>query len=442
MAFFEDINRLSKVRHNFCVPAHKGRGDTHDTYRLDVTEHPLSDNAAHPTGALRDSERLASELFGSGDTLYCTAGSSTAIKAAIAAHCGFGGTLLVSLPVHRSVADAAVLFDLQLHFLNSHDNHLSPTELDTALQKSGAKAVLFTYTDYEGRILNLQELTPICRAHGAAVIVDNAHGAYFKFLSRDFCIAHPLDLGADVTVDSAYKTLGALTPAALLHLKKTTDTARVRRLINTLSTTSPPYPVMYSLDVTMRAIADGRYNFDISAHRMTELKRRYSDFLLPNDEPTKLVFSPKVTGLTPFEIYNLLFAENILPELCDELRVLFVASHSNTLQDFKALDKALSRLLKHKYVVLEQFEQPPVDMRCSPAKAVHTAHAVAIDDAVGHICGEVVAPCPPGTVIMFPGQVITRQQVQLAKVYGVGEVYVAQNPSAAAAAVANAICRL
>ena len=47
------------------------------------------------------------------------------------------------------------------------------------------------------------------------MIVDNAHGAYLKFLSQS---QHPIDLGADICCDSAHKTLPVLTGGAYLHL--------------------------------------------------------------------------------------------------------------------------------------------------------------------------------------------------------------------------------
>ena len=45
--------------------------------------------------------------------------------------------------------------------------------------------------------------------------VDNAHGAYLKFLSPS---RHPMDLGADLCCDSAHKTLPVVTGGAYLHI--------------------------------------------------------------------------------------------------------------------------------------------------------------------------------------------------------------------------------
>ena len=66
---------------------------------------------------------------------------------------------------------------------------------------------------------NLQKLAPIaavCHRHGVLLLVDNAHGAYLKFLPQS---RHPMDLGADLCCDSAHKTLPALTGGLLDRLR-------------------------------------------------------------------------------------------------------------------------------------------------------------------------------------------------------------------------------
>lgn len=65
-------------------------------------------------------------------------------------------------------------------------------------------AVYLTCPDYLGELPDVAALATVCRRAGVLLAVDNAHGAYLKFLSPS---RHPMDLGADLCCDSAHKTL-------------------------------------------------------------------------------------------------------------------------------------------------------------------------------------------------------------------------------------------
>ena len=78
-------------------------------------------------------------------------------------------------------------------------------------------AVYLTSPDYLGKISDIKGIAEVCHSLGVLLLVDNAHGAYLKFLEPS---RHPIDLGADAACDSAHKTLPALTGGAYLHISK------------------------------------------------------------------------------------------------------------------------------------------------------------------------------------------------------------------------------
>ena len=94
---------------------------------------------------------------------------------------------------------------------------VTPETLEQRLNEQEYMAVFLTSPDYLGCRADLRAAADICRRHQVPLLVDNAHGAYLKFLSPD---EHPLALGADACCDSAHKTLSCLTGAAYLHLAK------------------------------------------------------------------------------------------------------------------------------------------------------------------------------------------------------------------------------
>lgn len=98
-----------------------------------------------------------------------------------------------------------------------HRCAVTPEAVKAALSACRAKpaAVYLTSPDYLGNILDIKGIAEICHKAGVPLAVDNAHGAYLKFLPESL---HPIDLGADICCDSAHKTLPVITGGAYLHI--------------------------------------------------------------------------------------------------------------------------------------------------------------------------------------------------------------------------------
>ena len=72
----------------------------------------------------------------------------------------------------------------------------------------------------------------VCKDFGVPLLVDNAHGAYLRFLPQGG--QHPIALGAAMCCDSGHKTLPVVTGGAYLHLGKNApiqDEAAVRNAL-------------------------------------------------------------------------------------------------------------------------------------------------------------------------------------------------------------------
>ncbi len=97
-----------------------------------------------------------------------------------------------------------------------------------------AKAVLTVYPTYYGVWGNLSAIASITHQYNIPLLVDEVHGAHFAF--------HPelptpaLAAGADLTVQSIHKVLGAMTQASMLHIQgDRIDCDRPALHINTIS---------------------------------------------------------------------------------------------------------------------------------------------------------------------------------------------------------------
>ena len=60
-------------------------------------------------------------------------------------------------------------------------------------------AVYVTSPDYLGHVIDIAELSAVCRRHDVLLLTDNAHGAYLKFLQPD---RHPMTLGLPILYQS------------------------------------------------------------------------------------------------------------------------------------------------------------------------------------------------------------------------------------------------
>ncbi len=140
--------------------------------------------------------------------------------------------LLAARNAHKALLYAAALLDFDIRWLwPAAENAgalcscpISAQMLTTALQEltgqgSTPFGVYVTSPDYLGGMQDIRALSAVCDTFGMPLLVDNAHGAYLRFLPGE--PLHPIALGAAMCCDSAHKTLPVVTGGAYLHLGRT-----------------------------------------------------------------------------------------------------------------------------------------------------------------------------------------------------------------------------
>ena len=177
------------------MPGHKGLGGF--GAEADITEIAGADELYEPEGVIRESEEIAARIFGAGKTLYSAEGSSLSIRAMLyllllnarQQEKRERYTLLAARNAHISLTSAAALLDLDIEWLWPEDAGLlscpvDPRALDEKLASMTEKpiAVYLTSPDYLGNQQNIRDIALVCHWHGVLLAVDNAHGAYLRFL--------------------------------------------------------------------------------------------------------------------------------------------------------------------------------------------------------------------------------------------------------------------
>lgn len=118
---------------------------------------------------------------------------------------------------HKAVYHAIYLRELSATYIYPHEDPklginggISPGRVEMYLAENpDIQAVLITSPTYDGIVSDVARIAEIAHHYGVPLIVDEAHGAHFRF--SDYFPVLAAQLGADVVINSVHKTLPCLT---------------------------------------------------------------------------------------------------------------------------------------------------------------------------------------------------------------------------------------
>lgn len=434
VSFLRSYQEKSPVRMH--MPGHKGAGIL-GFEGMDLTEIYGADELFEAEGIIKESEQNASSLFGC-PTYYSTQGSTLCIQTMCTILCqdakskGKKPKILAGRNAHRSFIHAAALLDFDIAWLYGNSDYLSckihAEDLEKAIIESLPTAVYLTNPDYLGNLLDIQSLASVCKKHNVLLAIDNAHGAYLRFLEPSL---HPIDLGADLCCDSAHKTLPVLTGGAYLHLSDSLNQVwknDVKHFMEYFSSTSPSYLIMASLDAA-NEVLDTTFKKSLSEciQRVDGLKNTLVQhgYTILSGEPMKITISTKEFGYTGNEIANLLMECDIYPEFYDSDYIVLMPSPYNTKDDLKRLETCLCGIERKPILI----NKPPKLEQSKKAMNVRQAlfsSSITLDvsKSLGQVCSSVTVSCPPAILPVIPGEVISESSIEVMKYYGIETVRV------------------
>ncbi|HHW32049.1 MAG TPA: aminotransferase class V-fold PLP-dependent enzyme [Clostridiaceae bacterium] len=430
----------------FHTPGHKlGKGIPAEILRdlpfIDITEIPGTDNLHYPTGIIKEAQVLASEAFGSDNTFFLVNGSTSGIHAMIMAICKPGDQLIVSRDCHKSVISGMMLAGAEPVYLKPEFNEefgittvITPKEVEKMLEKyPKAAAVLITRPNYYGVCSDIKKIAEIVHRHGKILAVDEAHGAHLRFGDGlPFCA---MDSGADICVQSAHKTLPALTQGSYLHVKnKRIDLDKLKMILRMLQTSSPSYLIMAMLDVARdildcygKILLSELFEYIETIQKQTENENfrwlTNKDISGGEKDATRIVINVAKLGLTGYEADRILREKyNIFAEMSDLNNVVFIATIADKKESFDRLREGLLGLLEYQAKdVAENKELSGIlikrpEMPAQVMKLKNILHAAGtreiLDKAEGRISKEIITPYPPGIPLLCPGELITREIIE------------------------------
>lgn len=465
------INRLAAYARSdmypFHMPGHKRRTGPEESFMnsctdsftnpfaVDITEIEGFDNLHHPEGILKDSMKWAADVYGADQTYYLINGSTGGILAAVCGSVPRGGRILVSRNCHKSVYHGICLNQLKTSYVYPQEieglgiqGGITAEDVDRMLNRyMDTQAVLIVCPTYDGIVSDIEAIARIVHRAGLPLIVDEAHGAHFRYDAM-FPVS-ALDLGADVVIQSVHKTLPSLTQTALLHIKCNrpdggcyADRERIDRYIHMVQSSSPSYVLMASIENSiyqMEQTDTAPYGKQLHRlrRRLGQMRHlRLADTGLIGQagirdlDISKIVVSTRgtclypaedgLTGFTGAQLDDILRREYHLEmEMYGADYVTAITTVMDSGEGLERLGDALTRIdsqltdAGYKPDGRSGNQKSVYSMRCDTAMSMGEAMeekmaSVGLEDSAGCISGEFVYIYPPGIPIVAPGEWISR----------------------------------
>ena len=420
------------------MPGHKGRGLL-GIEQLDITEIEGADSLYEASGIIAESEREASALFGC-DTYYSTEGSSLCIRAMIHLVCVYARArgekplVLAGRNAHKAFHSAAALLDVDVEWLvPEHMNNylsceISAEYLSTYLEKTDKKptALYVTSPDYLGNVTDIKSLAEVCHKYGVLLVVDNAHGAYLRFLTPS---RHPMDLGADICCDSAHKTLPVLTGGAYLHIGdgvKSELCGLVKASMLLFGSTSPSYLILQSLDRANEYLEGHRERLACFVKKVDALKNvlQENGYVLYGNEPLKITLFAKSYGYYGHELAKEFGKKGLICEFADPdfVTLMITPENENGLDEIKRILLSIEK--KEKIL-----ESAPTFSRAVRAMSLREAclspfETVSVEQSKERIASLSTVGCPPAVPIIISGETVDEKAIECFKYYGINKINV------------------
>ena len=398
---------------------------------LDITEVDPLDNLHAPEGIILEAQQLLGKTYGVKKAYFMVNGSTGGNLCSIFAAFNEGDEVLVERNCHKSIYNGLILRKLKVKYIEPLIDEklgifLPPDKkniYDAIEQCENLKGIILTYPSYFGITYDIEEVLLDLKKRGLKIVVDSAHGAHFIANNK---LPKAIYGIPDYVVLSAHKTLPALTQGS--YLLSNTDDNDVEFYLNTFMTTSPSYLIMSSLDYARYYLDE--YGYD-EYERLINKAEKYRSIInslnkvhiiskedLAEDYDIDksryiVTVSKEYSG---HKLLEYLREQGIQCEMSFASGVVLLLSPINDDDDFKKLLKSFENLQ------LKDIRQDNYSKYYSfiPKKVLEPYEVfkkeckyIKINEADKNIACEAIIPYPPGIPLLCPGEVITKEAIDI-----------------------------
>jgi len=406
------------------------------------------------TGIFEKAHKLAADAHDADMTLFSvngTTGSNFIVLYTLASSVEGNAKLLTTRNIHKSVLHACELFHIDIDYLpTNYDNHwhmyLPPSieQVKDALAKAPERydAVLLTNPTYGGLTCKLKEIVEIIHDYDPKTwaFVDEAWGSHLHFTEKLPYSA--MEAGADITVQSTHKQGGALQQSGMIHVKgERVDTTVLKRCHQHLTTTSPSYHLLASLDAARWYLKHkGKERLDAMIELANDFRNRINDIpglstfgreycdnldCALDMDLTKIQVRTVESGFAGFDVDTYLECDmHIITEKSDAYTIMFLTTLEIKKKDMLATASALTEIITSgKYekslsseilstetipfpVHVEKVMTFPEALNAIRAK---NTKAVEFNKLEGQVSAENITLYPPGIPIIVAGERFSKE---------------------------------
>lgn len=408
---------------------------------IDITEIDSFDDLYHPEGVLKESMTMASKLWGAEKSFMLVNGSTAGNMAALYSVTKPGSKVLIAKNCHKSIYHGVEAFGLNHEYLYPEfDRELGiylgvkAEEVERALKANpDCEAVVITSPTYEGIVSDIEKIASIVHSYGAKLIVDEAHGGHLGL--SEFFPQSSLRLGGDIVTQSFHKTLLSLTQTAMVHIGDKTIYPMMRKSLEMFQTSSPSYILMASMDSCIRLLREQRDELfknwnaclDYIYENAKELKHiellgNLQELPVYALDKAKVVILTHKCEISGFQLMDILRREfNIELEMASFNHAV---AYTGLGLNMEMADKLIHSLKEIDGKVKPKKKKPMFTASLKSIKKFSIGEATALDgeetelkNASGLVSGEYVWAYPPGIPILTPGEIITREILEIFNEY-------------------------
>lgn len=414
---------------------------------LDITEVEPLDNLHCPEGVIKEAQKLLAKTYKAKEAYFLVNGSSSGNLTAIFSAFNEGDEVLVERNCHKSIYNGLILRKLKVKYIepiiDDENGIFLPPDKENIYsvlkESSNPKGIILTYPNYFGITYDIEEIICDLKAKGLKVIIDCAHGAHYGVNSR---LPKAISSIGDYVILSAHKTLPALTQGAYLLVN--CEDFNLEFYLRSFNTTSPSYLIMASLDYARYYLdkhGEKDYEKLISLaekwkHKINELKKIH--VLCSEDINKKYINISEVKekegydidssryvlilpkGYSGHKFLEYLRSQNIQAEMSFSRGIVLIMSPFNSEKDFKSVYEAILKLEMENIctsIESKYFSDIPVK-KLEPYEVFkRKSKWCEVEKSEGYIAKEAIIPYPPGIPLVCPGEVISKNSINIIKDY-------------------------
>lgn len=382
-----------------------------------------------------------SKMYKTCRTMYLRNGATGGIYAMLGAYLRRGDKIITDRSCHRAVINGIIMQGLEPIFVKrpynmrySFDGGTDIDALERAIiSNKDAKAVIITSPTYFGVVSDIKKIASLVHSYGMKLIVDEALGAHFGF-SKNFPKPAIL-LGADLSVQSVHKTLGAFGGGALLHINDPEiDFQRITDIVRMYETSAASPALLCTLENAVYYAFENSEKFDELYEEIDKCRKiiceNTSICWLGNElcgtdhiyeiDPSRIVLNFTHAKMSGFEAADFLRKKyNIEVESASGNNVVCLASIYNSKKEIHKLFHALAALSKNvtkKKIVIEDIvsenDTDDIDLKLLPEKAFNSSSDfVTPDMALDRINKRIIYKMPDEIPIIIPGEKIKNRHL-------------------------------